>query len=470
MKSMRILSILLFLKLIAFPTHSQSFQMPSEGYPHEGTWLQWPHHYEYGFLYRDGLDPTWIAMTSALITGEKVHIIAYNAAEQLRITNLLTDASVVLDSIDFYIYPTNDVWVRDNGPIFVFDDNMVLHAEDWGFNGWGGDYNFDLDNPIPALVGTSINVPVVDLNSTMITEGGALELDGNGVLMATKSSILTQVNSFGAQAIRNPGMSQLEAENILQQYLGVIKFIWLDGSLSIYDVTDGHIDGFAKFANDNTLVTMNTNDLYYWGLSANDADALLSASNADNVPYNIVSLPLTQNNVVTTYGNNLGYKGSYVNYYIANDVVLVPIYNDPNDDEAIALIGQVHPDKTVVGIDCRNLYESGGMVHCVTQQQPFVSGTAAINETTHGKMLFVQNDPNPFINSTNVHLTLESPSLVTTQVFDATGIEVIPPLQNYLPEGLQTLTIRAPQLSPGIYMYVITLEDKQYFGRMMVAE
>jgi len=293
----KIIGIITIILIVNINSYSQ-YIMPPETEQHEGTWLQWPHQYEYGITYRNRLDATWVAMTSALVGSEKVHIIAYNSTEQNRITNLLTNAGVSLANIDFKLFPTNDVWVRDNGPIFVRDTAGNLYIEDWGFNGWGGDYNFNLDNPIPMSVATAIGLPVVNLDTTMIVEGGAIEIDGNGVLMATKSSILTQTNSNGALAIRNPGMTQAQAEAIFTQYLGVTKFIWLDGFLSTDDITDAHIDGFAKFANDSTLVTMSNADLTYWGLSSTDIATLYAASNVNNVQYNKVYVPLTQNNVI----------------------------------------------------------------------------------------------------------------------------------------------------------------------------
>ena len=111
-------------------------------------------------------------------------------------------------------------------------------------------------------------------------------------------------------------------------------------------------------------------DLQTWELPQKDIDYLYSVKNQQGKPYEYVVLPLTQNNVVTTYGDDLGYQGSYVNYYISNDKVLVPTYNDPNDAVAIALIQQLYPTRKAVGIDVRNLYADGGMIHCVTQQQP----------------------------------------------------------------------------------------------------
>jgi agmatine deiminase len=336
--------------------------MLDEAAPHEGTWLQWPHQYTYGMSYRRSLDATWVAMTRALVYSEKVHIVAYNTTEKTRIISLLTAAGVSLTNVDFLIRRTNDVWVRDNGPLFVFDENHQLIIEDWGFNGWGYDTPYAQDDGVPGAVANQLKMPRVDLNDVVL-EGGAIEVDGKGVLMATRSSIL--------EPERNPEMTQTELEAVLTENLGVRKFIWLNGAPGGQeDITDMHIDGFARFGPNGTLVTLRSADLSYWGVSAADVRTLAGASDINGTPYRFVYLPLTANNVVTTSGYNIGSKGSYTNYYVANTVVLVSIYNDPNDAAALSIIQQLYPERAVIGIDVRNLYRWGGMVHCVTQQQP----------------------------------------------------------------------------------------------------
>ena len=337
------------------------YTMPEESSTHEGTWLQWPHQYQYGTTYRNRLDATWVSITKELVTSEKVHLIAYDQTEKDRIVNLLNSAGVPLTNIDFKIYKTDDVWVRDNGPIYVKDKNGNLVIEDWGFNGWGNKALYNNCNTIPAKIGADQGKTVIDINNTMTNEGGAVEIDGNGTLLATKSAILN--------SNRNSGMTQAKAEEIFAKYLGVTNFIWLDGVAGL-EITDQHIDGFARFGNQTTIVTMAQNDLLDYDVKQSDIDKLYASKNKNGTAYSFLKLPLTQNNVVTTYGTTLGYKGSYVNYYIANNKILVPNYNDLNDAIANAKIQTLYPAKTVVGIDVRNLYANGGMVHCVTQQQP----------------------------------------------------------------------------------------------------
>ncbi|MCU0470181.1 MAG: agmatine deiminase family protein [Arcicella sp.] len=337
------------------------YTMPDETESHEGTWLQWVHEYQYGVSYRNRLDQTWVDMTKELVASEKVHLIVYNLEEQNRVTNLLKKANVSLTNVDFTIQKTDDVWVRDNGPIFVRDKQGNLVIEDWDFNGWGKKAAFNNCNAVPSKIAKDQSKSLIDLNAIMINEGGSVEIDGNGTLMACKSSILN--------GNRNPNMTQKQAENIFTKYLGIRNFIWLEGQAGL-EITDQHIDGFARFGNSETIVTMENNDLLRFEVKQSDIDILLKAKNKDNQPYQFVKLPLTQDNVITTYGKNLGYQGSYCNYYVANTKVLVPIYNDPNDAVAIAKLKKLYPTRTVVGIDVRNLYENGGMIHCVTQQQP----------------------------------------------------------------------------------------------------
>lgn len=337
------------------------YTMPEESEPHEGTWLQWPHQYQYGLTYRNRLDQTWIDMTRELATSENVHLIVYDATEQARITALLNNAGISLNNIDFKIYKTDDVWIRDNGPVYVKDKNGNIAILDWGFNGWGEKAEYDNCNLIPSLIAADQKIQVVDLNFIMINEGGSVETDGNGTLMACKSSILNKN--------RNKKMTQAQAESVFTKYLGVTNFVWLDGQAGL-EITDQHIDGFARFGNTTTIVTMEQSDLLEYDVKLSDINRLYAAKNKDGHPYTFLKLPLTQNNVVTAYGKNLDYKGSYCNYYIANTKVLVPIYNDPNDAVAISKLRILYPTREVVGIDVRNLYENGGMIHCVTMQQP----------------------------------------------------------------------------------------------------
>lgn len=337
-----------------------SFTMPDESEEHEGTWLQWPHDYTYGEGYKEDMKPIWVAMVRALSKGENVHIVAYNQLEKEYIEGVLVEEGINMESIDFYIHETDDVWARDNGPIFVYDDKDNLKILDWGFNGWGEKTPYAKDKLLRRQIGQDLDVDVLNLQEVVL-EGGSIELDGSGCALLTRSAV-TNSN-------RNPDLSEKEIEEYISKYYSVDKFIWLDGVAGL-DITDFHIDGFAKFFDKDTIITLEEDDLADWGVIDNDIDILLNAKNTEGNQYKHVYLPLTEKNVILESGKKLDYKGSYVNYYIANDVVLVPNYNDTNDAIANGIIQELYPDRTVIGIDVRELYQYGGMIHCVTQQQP----------------------------------------------------------------------------------------------------
>jgi agmatine deiminase len=446
--------------LLYFGINAQTilYTMPEEIAQHEGTWLQWPHNHTYPPFWREDLEPTWIEMTRELVAGEKVHIIAYDSIEYNHIFQVLTDAGVPLANVDFYIHPNNDVWVRDNGPIIVYDNNDDLVILDWGFNGWGEDAPYALCDAIPPLVSEDIDIPFVDL-SAMVLEGGSMELDGNGTLMATKSSIINPN--------RNPTLTQLQIEEYLTINLGVTNFIWLDGVAGL-EITDMHIDGFARFRDSTTIVTMDSLDLQYWEVPATDISILYNAQNVSGNPYNFLYLPLTANDVVTTWGQNLGYKGSYVNYYIGNSAVLVPAYNDPNDAVAISILQTIYPTRTVVGIDVRNLYSGGGMVHCVTRQQPASQNPIGFIEKENDGIRLSQNNPNPFGDSTVISFILEKNSSVKLEVFNYLGQRVATIINSKLPAGEHSVTLMSGDYEDGAYTYTLSVDGSRKLSKKMM--
>lgn len=330
---------------------------PHENDLHEGTWLQWPHDNTYKHT-KEAYEHIWIEMTRALVKGENVHIIAYDEKEKKSIIEALEYANVDMTRVDFYVFPTDDVWSRDNGPIFVFDEDDNLLIQNWQFNGWGNKTPYTNDNAIPGKVGHALGMDVINID--MVMEGGALELDGKGTLFST----LSCVNNDN----RTPEYSLEEIEDYLMKYYGVTNFVWLDG-VAGEDITDNHIDGIIKVVDETLIITSEEYNLDPIELDdEDDAKKLLTAKNAFGQPYEFVFLPETKHNVVEVEGEKI--KGAYLNFYVGNKVVLVPNYDDPNDAVANAIIQNAYPNREVVGIEVRDLYADGGMIHCVTQQQP----------------------------------------------------------------------------------------------------
>jgi len=357
----------------------EDFRMPAEWEPHESTWLQWPHDNQWpGYQLKQ--EKTWLEMVAALHEHENVHIIVPDTRRQEHLERQLHFFGIGLKNIDFHIIPTNDIWTRDNGPIFVKNKDGNLAITNWTFNGWGGRYKHDIDNLVPSRIAKELSLPV--FSPPLVLEGGGVEVNGKGTFMATRTSIINDN--------RNPGKSQPEIEAIISQYLGINNFIWLSGmrgddpELGPED-TDCHIDGSARFVNESTA-------LYNWSDGETTPkfnrvlkihyEELKEAATESGKSLTLVPLPGscypvhatshigTGGKIVGTSGSvELGH-GSYLNYLVANGVVLVPIYGDPNDDRALAIIGEQFPDREIIGIDARTIYENGGMIHCVTQQQP----------------------------------------------------------------------------------------------------
>lgn len=269
---------------------------------------------------------------------------------------VLSEEQVNMENSDFVIAESDDVWVRDTGPIFALDNNYILTILDFSFDGWGKKMPYKKDNKIPFEISKSKNIPIKTVPQ-IVLEGGAFELDGAGTLIACKSSVISHN--------RNPKISQQEMEENLHQYLGVTNFIWLEGATD-EDITDAHIDGIAKFYNENTLLTVPKDDFFelYENIGENDYNSLMSAKNVVGKKYDVIEIPLTEKNVA-----GLDYKGSYLNFYIGNKVVLIPVYQDCNDKVAIEILQKLYPEKKMVPIDVTALYQYGGMIHCVTQQQ-----------------------------------------------------------------------------------------------------
>ncbi len=349
------------------------FYMPAEWEKHEGTWLQWPHDDTYpGHQMR--LEHVWLAMTGSLHEHETVHILVPDERRQEHVHQQLAYYGFDLGNIDIHICPTNDVWARDSGPIFLVNDEGKLAATDWNFNGWGERYAYDLDCQVPANVAGRLAVPMFKAPITL--EGGGIEVNGCGTLMATLSSIVNPN--------RNPGMTREEVEQILRQYLCVENFVWLTGAIGVGD-TDLHIDGAARFVDESTVLYSWTDDeshprYVYLKQHRNELERAVTESGK---PLTLMPVPVTEAQVYTTIDastlapfKSVPSLGLYANYYVANNVVLVPVYGDANDARAKAIIAEHFPGRQIVGILAHMLAELGGMIHCVTQQQPAVKLSA----------------------------------------------------------------------------------------------
>jgi len=345
--------------------------MPAEWERHEGTWLQWPHDdTEAGAQMR--LEHVWLAMTAALHQHETVHIVVPDERRQDHVHQQVAYYGFDQGAIDVRVFPTNDVWARDSGPIFLVNDDGALAATDWNFNGWGERYPYDKDTKVPAAVANMASVPLFRAPITL--EGGGIDVNGAGTLLATRSSI--------ENPNRNPGWTLEEMEDVLRNYLGATRFIWLSGKRGVGD-TDFHIDGAARFVDEATVLYSWTEDASHprYATFKKHREELGRAVTQSGERLTIQPIPVTEARIYATGRSpsrppfrRVPSLGLYANFYVANEVVLVPVYGDAHDADALSIIAEHFPSREIVGILAHLLAELGGMIHCVTQQQPAVRG------------------------------------------------------------------------------------------------
>ncbi len=339
--------------------------MPAEWEPHRGTWISWPHKeasWPGNFAPVPGIVA---AMVRELAMGEEVHINVADEAMRESARTELGRAKYPLDRVVFHHNPTNDAWCRDHGPCFVQrtvngrTEQLVLN---WGYNAWGGKYPpFDLDDRIPERVAEEFDLEIV--TPGMILEGGSIDVNGRGSLLTTEQCLL--------HPNRNPELSRAEIEAQLRDHLGVRNILWL-GEGIVGDDTDGHIDDITRFVDPHTIVTVvedDPEDANHAPLRDN-LERLRAMRDQDGTPFRIMTLPMPR----PVYFDGERLPASYANFYIGNEVVLLPGYDPERDDIARELLQGCFPTRRVVVIDCTALVWGLGAFHCLTQQWPALTG------------------------------------------------------------------------------------------------
>jgi agmatine deiminase len=328
--------------------------MPAEWEPHEATWLAWPH--EKSDWPGKYAPIPWIygEIVRQLARVERVRILVENRDVRESVRTLLAKCQADLDAVDFLVHPTDRSWIRDFGPTFV-KSARTLAAIRWRFNGWAKYDNWRRDARVPGAISAKLGIR--SWEPGLVLEGGSIEVNGAGKLLTTEECLL----STGVQA-RNPGLSRHGLERALRDYLGVREVIWLNRGIA-GDDTHGHIDDLARFTNTKTIVTVierDRSDANYEPLRENLARLRTRKD------LNIATLPMPE--PVYFAGQRL--PASYANFYIANQLVLVPTFSDCNDQQALRTLERLFPSRKVVGIPCRDLVLGLGTLHCLTQQQP----------------------------------------------------------------------------------------------------
>jgi agmatine deiminase len=335
------------------------YRMPAEWEPHQATWLSWPHNPQSWPGKIEQVWPRYAEMVAALVRSETVHINVNNSTMERQAQKYLREAGAD-GEIVFHYFPTNDAWCRDHGAIIVKNPlaTSPLVATDWQYNAWGEKYPpFDLDQKIPGQMANELHIPLREGN--MVLEGGSIDVNGEGLLLTTESCLLNPN--------RNPTMTREQIEQRLQEMLGVETVYWLGDGIA-GDDTNGHIDDITRFVGPNTIVTAietDSSDLNFMPLREN-FERLKSFLNPAGQPFEIYELPMPP--AVVYEEQRL--PASYANFYIANDVVLVPTFLDRRDEQAKEILQHCFPTRKIVGIDCTDIVWGLGAFHCLTQQIP----------------------------------------------------------------------------------------------------
>jgi agmatine deiminase len=345
------------------------YRMPAEWEPHEATWLAWPHNpddWPGKFL---AIPWLYAEIVRLLAARERVHLLVNDQKAEGRARGVLERAGVNLDRVSFHLWPTNRAWTRDSGPIFVRNAQGQVAVTNWRFDGWAKYPNWQLDDRVPGQVAALLRVPewqpAVALEDgsvhRLVLEGGSIDANGEGILLTTEECLLSQVQQ------RNPGVSREQLEQAFHDFLGIDQVIWLGRGIA-GDDTHGHVDDISRFAGPTTIVTAvepDKSDPNHEPLVEN-LDRLKAARTQDGKQFTLVELPLPR--PVVFGGQRL--PASYANFYIANDLVLVPTFHDPNDRVALNILAEVFPSRKVIGIHSVDLVWGLGTLHCMTQQQP----------------------------------------------------------------------------------------------------
>lgn len=327
--------------------------MPPEWAPHAATWTSWPADDDLWFGRLEGVRGEFAALVRTVARFEPVHLLVRDEESERDARARLADTT----DVTYHRVPLDDVWFRDNGPLFVTRGEDVSFVN-WEFNSWGGKFEWHNDTLAPEAVAAYLGAAHWDL--PVVMEGGSIELGGGGVALTTRQCLLTDT--------RNPGLDEAGIEALLRDYLGIEKLLWLDAGLE-GDHTDGHIDTITRFVDERTVVTAvedDPSDVNHATMRAN-LERLRTFTDRAGRPFRIVELPLPANRLDGPEGR---LPPTYANFYIGNGFVVVPVYGDPNDERALEVLRPLFPDREVIGLMSRELIGGGGSFHCVTQQQP----------------------------------------------------------------------------------------------------
>jgi agmatine deiminase len=352
---------------------ADGYRMPAEWEPHTRTWMLWPQRTD---NWRNGAKPAqraWVDVVTAISKFEPVTV-GVNADQWENARAMLPDGATVVEM------SSNDSWMRDIGPTFVVNDKGDVRLVHWHFNAWGGlvdglYFPWDKDELVPRKIAEITGID--RYRAPLILEGGSFHTDGEGTLLTTEECLLSEG--------RNPDLTREQIEGYLSDYLGIDKVIWLKRGIDPEE-TNGHVDDVAVFVKPGVVLVGWTDDENDWRheVLAENIEILRNSTDAKGRTFEIHTLPMPNpapfsaeevagvDVVEGTIPREAGDEApaSYINYYLVNGGLIVPVFDDPKDSEAIETLRRLYPDREVVAFPGREIVLGGGNVHCITQQQP----------------------------------------------------------------------------------------------------
>jgi agmatine deiminase len=359
--------------LISSTPHEDGFRMPAEYALHSRTWMLWPQRPDNWRM--DGIPAqrAFVSVATAISRFEPVTM-GVNP-DQMENARRMLPADIRVIEI-----PNDDAWMRDCGPTFIIDGKGSVRGIDWVFNAWGGVYNglyfpWDLDEGVAPKV---FEIEQLDYyQAPIVLEGGSIHVDGEGTCITTAECLLSPG--------RNPDLTQAQIEACLKDYLNVEKVLWVPRGV-YNDETSGHVDNIACFLRPGVVAITWTNEpsdpqyersaeAYEFLMAVTDAKGRQLAVHKIHQPEPVVITPNEAEGVVSVGGTmprKAGDRmaGSYINFYMCNGGAIVPVFDDPHDEEALSKLQQIMPERKIVGMPAREILLGGGNIHCITQQQP----------------------------------------------------------------------------------------------------
>jgi len=335
--------------------------LPAEWDRQDAVLLTWPHDQSDWQPWLAEVEPVFIDIAREVAKRQILIISSRDEAHLLHLRDLLTDAGVAMDNVRIYVVPSNDTWVRDHGPITIFE-NGTPRLLDFSFNGWGNKHRHDLDNLVSRRLHQAGAFDKTALESlTLFLEGGAIDSDGEGTMLTTSECL------FSPQ--RNPEYDQAGYEKRFAELFGIERILWLNHGQLEGDDTDGHVDTLARFTDPHTIAYVSCDDESdsHYAELALMKEELESFRDGQGNPYRLVPLPLPAP-IRNDDGDRL--PATHANFLIINDAVLVPTYGDPTDTVSLENLRNCFPEREIVPINCRPLIEQFGSLHCVTMQLP----------------------------------------------------------------------------------------------------